>query len=158
MVGYFDRLNKEGIEVQEIVKSHLTQRHIKVVDVSQVKDYQRHDIDFILFKGDKSTTLEVKKDKSLFRTGNIFVECGSQRGIYYSAGWVKYCEADYICYYDTVAARGIIVDRLELLSLLDKGTKIQYQDKFDDRLMTAILLPLDIAKKAGIIKYEWRTQ
>lgn len=156
MVGYFDRLNKEGIEVQEIVKSHLTQRHIKVVDVSQVKDYQRHDIDFILFKGDKSTTLEVKKDKSLFRTGNIFVECGSYRGNYYSAGWVKYCEADYICYYDTVAARGIIVDRLELLSLLDLGKIISYYDRQDDKNRKAVLFPLSLARKKGIIKYEWR--
>ena len=149
-------MNKQGLAVQEIVKHHLEQRGNKVVDVSQVKDYQKHDIDFIVFKGDKSTTLEVKKDKSLFRTGNIFVECGFQRGNFYSAGWIKYCEADYICYYDTTAARGIIVDRLELLSLLDKGKVINFYDKIDDKNGKAILLPLKLAREAGIIKYEWR--
>lgn len=149
-------MNKQGLAVQEIVKHHLEQRGNKVVDVSQVKDYQKHDIDFIVFKGDKSTTLEVKKDKSLFRTGNIFVECGFQRGNFYSLGWIKYCEADYICYYDTTAARGIIVDRLELISLLDKGKVINFYDKIDDKNGKAILLPLKLAREAGIIKYEWR--
>ena len=156
MVGSFETMNKQGLAVQEIVKSHLEDRGIEVVDVSQIKDYQKHDIDFILFKEGKSTTLEVKKDKSLFRTGNIFIECGFQRGNFYSAGWVKYCEADYICYYDTTAARGIIIDRLELLSLLDQGKVIDFYDKIDDKNCKAVLIPLLLARKKGIIKHEWR--
>ena len=128
----FEKMNIQGLKVQEIVKKHLESRSIQVKDVSQDKDYQKRDIDFLLKKGNNFTTLEVKKDKSLYRTGNIFVECGFQRGQNYSRGWLQYCEADYICYYDTTAARGIIVDRAKLLSLLDCGRVINFYDRYDD--------------------------
>lgn len=150
----FDKLNKEGLAVQEIVKSHLESRGNRVVDVSQDKAYQKIDIDFLVYKNGKSTTLEVKKDKSLYRTGNIFIECGFQRGNYYSAGWIKYCQADYICYYDTTAAKGIIVDRVKLISLLEKGKVIDFYDKIDDKQRKAILLPLYLAKNAIIYNWE----
>jgi len=100
------------------------------------------------------TTLEVKKDKNLFRTRNIFVECGFQRGNYFSSGWLSYCEADYICYFDTAANRGVIVDREKLLHLLDKGKVISFYDKTDDKMGKAVLVPLAVAKSA--IVYEWR--
>ena len=151
----FERMNKEGLAVQEIVKSHLEQSGITVIDVSQDKAYQKRDIDFILKKYPQETTLEVKKDKSLFRTGNIFVECGFQRGNYYSAGWVKYCEADYICYYDTTQRRGIIVDRYKLLSLLEQGKKKEYYDRIDGKRGIAILLPMKIARQNNAIVSEW---
>lgn len=151
----FDKMNKQGLAVQEIVKAHLESRGNKIVDVSQVKEYQKRDIDFIVSKDGKTTTLEVKKDKSLFRTGNIFIECGSYRGNYYSAGWIKYCDADYICYYDTTAAKGLILDRLILLSLLDQGKVIDYYDKLDDKQKKVILLPLSVAKSNNAIIYNW---
>jgi hypothetical protein len=47
-----------------------------VEDVSQDRTYQKKDIDFILYHNGKSATMEVKKDKSLYTTGNIFIECG----------------------------------------------------------------------------------
>lgn len=151
----FDKMNKQGLAVQEIVKAHLESRGNKIIDVSQVKEYQKRDIDFIVSKDGKTTTLEVKKDKSLFRTGNIFIECGSYRGNYYSAGWIKYCDADYICYYDTTAAKGLILDRLILLSLLDQGKVIDYYDKLDDKQKKVILLPLSVAKSNNAIIYNW---
>lgn len=150
----FQRLNKEGLEVQEIVKAHLESRGSKIVDVSQDRDYQKKDIDFLVYKGTEMTTLEVKKDKSLYSKGNIFIECGWQRGNYFTKGWLLYCEADYICYYDTTAARGIIVDRAKLLSLLDKGKVITFYDKVDDKMGKAVLLPLGAA--AAAIVYEWK--
>ena len=152
----FEIMNKEGLEVQEIVKTHLEQSGITVIDVSQDKEYQKVDIDFILKKYPQETTLEVKKDKSLYRTGNIFIECGFQRGNFYSAGWAKYCEADYICYYDTYRRRGLIADRPKLLSLLDKGKKINFYDRVDNRTGIAILIPMKIAKENKAIVSEWQ--
>lgn len=155
MNGFY-KMNLEGLEVQEIVKQHLESRGIEVIDVSQIKDYQKRDIDFICRRYPQETTVEVKKDKSLYRTGNIFIECGAQRGNFYSAGWVKYCEADYICYYDTLARRGLIVDRLKLLSLLEQGKKKVFYDKIDEKERIAILLPIEIAKKNNAIVSEWQ--
>ena len=149
----FQRMNEQGLEVQEIVKAHLESRGSKIVDVSQDRDYQKKDIDFLVYKGTDMTTLEVKKDKNLYRTGNIFVECGWQRGNYFTKGWLLYCEADYIAYYDTTAARGIIVDRAKLLSLLDIGKVITFYDKIDDKMGKAVLLPM--SKAAAAIVYKW---
>ena len=150
----FEKMNQQGLEVQEIVRKHLAKRGNRLIDVSQDKAYQKKDIDFLVYKGDKMTTLEVKKDKNLFRTRNIFVECGFQRGNYFSSGWLSYCEADYICYFDTAANRGVIVDREKLLHLLDKGKVISFYDKTDDKMGKAVLVPLAVAKSA--IVYEWR--
>ena len=122
----FELMNKQGLEVQEIVKKHLEGRGHKVTDVSQDRAYQKKDVDFILQKNGLTATLEVKKDKKLFTTGNIFIECGFQRGDYYSRGWIQYCEADYICYYDTTAAKGIVINRYKLLPLLEQGKKPQF--------------------------------
>lgn len=149
-------MNKEGLAVQEVVKRHLESRSITVTDVSQDKAYQKVDIDFLLEKDEQTTSLEVKKDKSLFRTGNIFVECGFYRGNYYSAGWIKYCEADYICYYDTTQRRGIIVDRYILLSLLEQGKKKEFYDKIDGKNGIAILLPMEVARQNKAIVSEWQ--
>ena len=151
----FERMNIQGIRVQELVKQHLAARGHKIIDVSQNKDYQKVDIDFIVAKDGNRTTLEVKKDKSLFTTRNIFIECGFMKGNYYSAGWLKYCQADYICYYDTSRRRGIIVDRAKLLSLLDQGKEKTFYDKYDQKQGKAILLPLDIAYQNNAIVHEW---
>lgn len=152
----FQKMNAQGLEVQEIVKKHLEKRGNKVVDVSQVKEYQKIDIDFIISKGTEQTTLEVKKDKSLYKTGNIFIECGFQRGNYYSAGWIKYCKADYICFFDTVQRKGIILDRNKLILLLEQGNVISYYDKMDKKQGKAVLLPLEVAYKNNAIAYEWQ--
>lgn len=152
----FQKMNSQGLAVQEIVKRHLESRGNKIVDVSQVKEYQKIDIDFLISKGNQQTTLEVKKDKSLFRTGNIFIECGFQRGDYYSPGWIKYCRADYICFYDTAQRKGIILDRAKLILLLEQGKVINFYDKIDNKSGKAILLPLDIAIKNNAVVYQWQ--
>lgn len=149
----FEKMNQQGLKVQEIVKNHLETRGNILKDVSQDKDYQKKDIDFLVYKDGEMTTLEVKKDKSLYRTGNIFLECGAYRGDNYSAGWLFYCEADYIAIYDTTARKGIIVDRLQLLPLLEQGKIITYYDKIDDKNCKAVLLPM--RKAANAIIYKW---
>ena len=65
-----------GKQAEEAVKAHLEKRGITVIDVSNIKEYQKIDVDFLLRKGNQETTLEVKHDRKLHKTGNFFFECG----------------------------------------------------------------------------------
>ena len=75
----------------------LEQRGWNVEDVSQNKEYQQKDIDFIVAKDGIETTIEVKTDAQMARTGNFFIEIeqGNKKGWYY------YCEAEFLFYLDS---------------------------------------------------------
>lgn len=160
----FQRQNKLGVEAQEIVKAHLEARGNIVEDVSLDKDFQKKDIDFLVRKPVQSgsidtpiAALEVKLDNNLFTTGNIFFEAGFQRGNFYSAGWLKYCEADYIAYYSKRDKHGIIIDFNKAKELLPTlGITKHFYDRYDNKDGVAILLKLEIARENNIIIYEWR--
>lgn len=155
----FEQCKIEGVKVQEIVKRHLESRGNLVVDVSENKDYQKRDIDFIVYKDGAMTTLEVKKDKSLYTTLNFFIEVGFQRGNYYSTGWLKKCEAEYLCYYDTKCRKGVIVDFPLLKSLLEQyGKRKEFYDYYDQKDGVAVLLPYRVAKEHGAIIHTWEEE
>ena len=145
-----------GKQAEEAVKAHLEKRGITVIDVSNIKEYQKIDVDFLLRKGNQETTLEVKHDRKLHKTGNFFFECGFFRGANYSAGWLKYCQAQYLCYYDTDTKHGYIIDFAETLPLLKQHAReVTFYDKADGKQGKALLLSVNKAKRLNLIKYEW---
>lgn len=153
----FNMCKKKGLAVQEIVKRHLEERGNKIIDVSEDGNYQKIDIDFIVERDGISTTLEVKTDKKLFSTLNFFIEIGADFQDYYQDGWLNRCEAEYICYYDTNAAKGIIVDYPTIKSLLEAhGMRIEFYDYLDDKVSYAYLLPYSVVKKHDGIIHIWK--
>ena len=68
----FDFCLSVGATAEELVKEHLAARGHKITDVTQDKDYQTKDIDFLLDNGNEKTTLEVKSDSKISRNGNFF--------------------------------------------------------------------------------------
>lgn len=75
----------------------LEQRGWSVEDVSQNKEYQQKDIDFIVAKDGIETTIEVKTDAQMAHTGNFFIE--REQGN--KKGWYYYCEAEFLFYLDS---------------------------------------------------------
>lgn len=69
---------KVGAHGEEAVLRYLTQKYgAGVQDVRKVSVYQRRDIDFVLPDG---TTVEVKTDTWLHRSGNVFFEAARDDG------------------------------------------------------------------------------
>ena len=93
--------------------------------------------------GNQETTLEVKLDNSFNKTDNLFIENYSIQYNEKKLGWLHYCNANYICFYDTKYKNGIIVDFSIVKSLLDKYAieKIFY-DYQDDKERYCYLLPI----------------
>ena len=58
----FQQQKSKGKQAEQIVKKHLQSRGIEVVDVAEVPDYQKIDIDFLIKKNGKTAGLEVKAD------------------------------------------------------------------------------------------------
>ena len=105
----FQQQKSKGKQAEQIVKKHLQSRGIEVVDVAEVPDYQKIDIDFLIKKNGKTAGLEVKADYRVNKTCNFFFEAGAQRGDYVSTGWLFKCKADYVCIYDMVKRHGYIL-------------------------------------------------
>ena len=85
-----------GKQGELIIKHFLEQTFDIVADVSDIKEYQLQDIDYVCTKGNTSITIEVKTDT--YKSGNLYYE-------YYSClerqteGCMQKTKADIICYY-----------------------------------------------------------
>lgn len=152
----FSTQKAKGKKAEEKVKQHLQSRGNRIIDVSEDEEYQKKDIDFIVIKNGQKTTLEVKLDNSFDKTGNIFIEAYSDYGNYRSPGWIEYCEAKYICFYDTKTAKGMIIDLPLIKSLLDRyAVKKHFYDFQDDKERCCFLFPIGTARRKNAIIYEW---
>lgn len=88
----------------------------KVEDVSNITDYRRRDIDFIVSnKSGQTTTIEIKTDEASEYTGNVFVEYfNSNNESRDYLGWLMYCEAEYIGFVQPHNKKAMIVSFDEL--------------------------------------------
>lgn len=154
----FQKQKTRGQEAEQIVKRHLESRGHAVQDVTDVPYYWNIDIDFIITNrdGTNSTTIEVKRDDNIFKTGNLFFEIGFEKETHYSEGWLNRCKAEYICFYDTLKRHGIIINFKRIKPLLSTfGRKITFWDREDQCYGEALLVPLSKVRYAGLVEYEW---
>lgn len=154
----FQQQKLRGKVVEEIVKRHLTNRGHLIEDVSEIRDYQKYDIDFLVTHGttNELITLEVKRDDNITKTGNFFFEIGFQREDYYSMGWIDKSRADYLCFFDTKSSKGYILEFNTTKGLIAEiGKRHTFWDRIDQCEGIAYLVPIWKARKAGIIVYEW---
>ena len=155
-MNYFNLNKGRGKIAETAVKEHLEARGHTIIDVSEDKEYQVKDIDFILDDGNQKTTLEVKLDNSFSSTQNIFIEDYSIKDGVCRRGWLQYCEAQYICFYDTRNREGIIVDFPKICSLLDEYAQQKiFNDYQVNKIRYCLLLPIRIARLNKAIVYEW---
>lgn len=86
-----------GKKGEQLVAAVLQQRGWRLEDVSNISTFQKKDTDFIITKDNITTTIEIKTDAQMSRTGNFFIEmCQGNK-----KGWYYYCEAEYLFYLDS---------------------------------------------------------
>ena len=87
-----------------------------VEDVSNLIDYRRRDIDFIVSnKRGQTTTIEIKTDEASEYTGNVFIEYANSNNKNHNyLGWLMYCEAEYIGFIQPHNKKAMIVSFDEL--------------------------------------------
>lgn len=153
----FQQQKSKGKQAEQIVKQHLQSQGIEVLDVAEVPDYQKIDIDFLIKKNGKTASLEVKADYRINKTCNFFFEAGAQRGDYVSTGWLFKCKADYVCIYDMVKRHGYILDFPLTCSLLEEHGEVKiFNDNLDNKVSKAYVFRIDLARKYSCIKHEWQ--
>ena len=148
-----------GEKTQEVIKQHLAARGHEIEDVSLNTEYQKKDIDFIVRKGNKFCTLEVKSDTKMHQTGNFFFELSFERKTGERPGWFQYCEAQFVCFYDGIAGRGYILDFNKTKKYLDNhGVCRKWWNNTDSCYGWAVLLSIAEAEEAELVAYEWLTE
>ena len=131
---------------ERIVAAALTERGHKVIDVSQEVYYQYKDIDFLLTKNGKTTSLEVKNDIRSNETGNIFIEMFNQNNVSRNyRGWFLYCEATYFCFLQQEYGKGHIIHHDDLIALVESG-KYRQVNSIDTR---GIIIPIEDLKQCS---------
>ena len=87
------------------LKRFLRNRGYIVDDVTQEPKYWYQDIDFLVTPStpnigeDVISSIEVKWDKRLAETGNLFLETENPRSLG-GNGWFNFCQAEYLAYGD----------------------------------------------------------
>ena len=122
---------ERGKTGEALVANALKNLGHSVKDVSNEIYYQKKDIDFILSKNGKQTTLEVKNDIKSNLTGNVFIEIQNNNNrVRNYLGWYYYCEADFIAFVQEQKGLAHIITRAELIKLVDSG-KYQLKNSYD---------------------------
>ena len=157
----------KGKFTESIVKKNLEDKlGYNVQDVSDVKEWQDKDVDFIVSNANKSIhfALEVKNDDRMHQTGNFFFEIGFDRKTGFYKGWWYKCKAHALCFFDSVTGTGYILDFGKVKALKGKdellGTGLFEYKEFDNRVDEckgrAWLLNIDKAIENNLIVYWWK--
>lgn len=131
--------------------SLLSEAGVEYEDVSEDKDWQKQDVDFLVGK----YKYEVKTDFAISKTGNIFIEVSKETKTGVHPGWWRICKADSIAWIDAI--NGVIymidVKKLRLWMVHDAPSKTFEIDA--NTKTTAILYPVWQLKEENIIYAEY---
>lgn len=155
----FEFCKQIGLEKQKAVKSYLEKRGHKVNDVSENKEYQDKDIDFLLTSPTGQTcSLEIKSDSKIDKTGNFFFEVSFNRKTGTYPGWYQKCKADYICFVNN--NKGYILNFSATKKAIAEGLgeSRKWYNYTDECYGNAILVNTKEAQAAGLIVKEMDLQ
>ena len=98
----FNTTKNSGDFGEDSVKQYLIRKYnCKIKDVSDIVEFRKKDIDFLYsIDGKGWTSVEVKTDNRMSKTGNIVVENAMFRKKGRVNGWLYYCEAHILCFVD----------------------------------------------------------
>jgi hypothetical protein len=120
MNDFYDDLAR-GKRGEKLVYDALTARGSIITDLRDDMEARWNDIDFLLEKDGKQTTLEVKTDYASERTGNFFIEYENRNNKKHNYfGWYRYCKAEYLCFVQEGARKAYIVLLDELKQTIKK--------------------------------------
>ena len=122
MNTFYDDLER-GKRGEKLVYDALTARGSIITDLRDDLEARWNDIDFLLEKDGKQTTLEVKTDFKSETTGNFFIEYENRNNKKHNyCGWYCYCKAQYICFVQEEAKKAYIVLLDELKQTIKQNT------------------------------------
>lgn len=93
----FNEMKEVGLFGEYIVEKELTARGWYVHNVSCEYEYQKKDIDIVAIKGDIKAEIEIKYDREMHKTGNLFIEIYQDLATE-RKGWYYYSEAEFLFY------------------------------------------------------------
>lgn len=135
-----------GRQGEIIVAKALAAKGHKIEDVSLSPSYQYRDIDFLLTKNGKTTSLEVKNDIRSNDTGNVFIEMFNQNNISRKyKGWFFYCEAQYLAFLQYKHGVAHIIHHDDLIAMVQSG-KYREANSIDTR---GFIIPIEDIKQCG---------
>ena len=154
----FLKAKRKGKQGETAVKDYYLNNGSSVIDVSEDREYQKIDVDFII----DGNFVEVKTQKSLAEQEKITLEIETE---YYNnlvrQGWFYSTEANILIFYDNTNNIAYSVDTKELRNLYEKYKNTKEIDKymFDEerKVSTLVYIPIDLLKKQlnslEILKY-----
>lgn len=112
-----------------IVAEFLEKQGYNVIDVSDDKEYQKQDIDFVIEKDGVRHTLEIKTDNYIATLGTFLFEDVFHKDYGDVKGWLHYCQAEILCMYDTVNRKCYWLDgdvMRQVVKTRSNNYKVQY--------------------------------
>lgn len=144
----FLKAKQKGKKGETAVKDYYTSQGIEVIDVSEDKEYQKIDVDFII----DGNFVEVKTQKSIAEREKITLELETE---YYNSlvkqGWFKSTEANILIFYDNVNNIAYSVDTKELRDFFKKNKYSKdlefhsYDEK--NKISQLVFIPIETLKK-----------
>lgn len=104
---------------EQELKDYLRANDLKVIDVSDNPQYFKKDIDLFVEQDGRKIGLEVKWDKCISYTGNMYIETLSDIEKR-KDGWFNFCVADFLCYGDSVNQLYYIIALDDLHAYIDE--------------------------------------
>lgn len=112
-----------GKRGEQLFQQIMESRNYRVIDVSDNSEYYYRG-DFIVTSPTtgETKTFEVKFDKRINKTGNLYLELVNvhSKG---GNGWFEFCQADYLAYGDATT------DTFYIIPLLELREKVQHMPK-----------------------------
>lgn len=124
------------------LKRCLRENGYKVKDVSEEPGYWDKDIDLLVTNPNTNitTTIEVKWDRCIAATGNMFIETVNPRSKS-GNGWFKFCEADVLAYGDAINKSFYLMTVSALKDFINNNKdKLQSRSTWDGS--TGYIVPL----------------
>lgn len=117
-----EKLMEERHPGEYELKWSLREHGYIVKDVSNNPRYWAKDIDLIATNvfTDVTTTIEVKWDRCMAQTGNMFIEIENPRSKD-NRGWFEFCEADLLAYGDAVNKKFYFIGVAALRDYIEKN-------------------------------------
>ena len=116
-INYKENKNmSNGRKGELLFKQIMENKGYTVLDVTENKDYQFIDVDFLVTSptGEKRA-IEVKWDYKIHKTKNMFLELANKNSIQWGCeGWWLHCKADYLAYGDAISGKFYIFPLLDL--------------------------------------------
>ena len=144
----FLKAKQKGKKGETAVKDYYINQGLEVIDVSEDREFQKIDVDFII----DGNFVEVKTQKSISEREKITLELETE---YYNSlvrqGWFNSTEANILIFYDNINNIAYSVDTKELRDYFNKhkySNDLEFHS-YDEKhkVSTLVFIPIETLKK-----------